>query len=111
MYVRKCGDSKRELNDLWSYFFSFVYVLTNTVYFLQSNQIIKYPYSLIVRVENEVEGNFTLQYEPLHDFKLDRNNSEAVVTVPEVRIHNGFYININIIPTDIHIYKLNRKCG
>lgn len=22
-----------------------------------------------------------------------------------------FYININIIPTDIHIYKLNGKCG
>uniref|UniRef100_A0A8W8M8J5 Cadherin domain-containing protein n=1 Tax=Magallana gigas TaxID=29159 RepID=A0A8W8M8J5_MAGGI len=40
-------------------------------------------YSVTVRVENEVEGNFTLQYEPLHDFKLDRSNSEAVVTVPE----------------------------
>lgn len=76
---------------------------------MQSHQSI--AYSVTVRVENEVEGNFTLQYEPLHDFKLDRSNHEAVVTVPEVRIHNGFYININIIPTDIHIYKLNGKCG
>lgn len=109
MYVRKCGVSKRELHDLWSYFFSFVYVLTNTIYFLQSNQSI--PYNVTVIVENVVERNFTLQYEPLHKIKLDRSNNEAIVTVPEVRLHNGFYTNINIIPTDIHIYKLNGKCG
>lgn len=46
-----------------------------------SNQSI--PYNVTVIVENVVEGNFTLQYEPLHKIKLDRSNNEAIVTVPE----------------------------
>lgn len=60
------------------------------IYFLQSNANVEY--SFIVTVINVLEGDFTLQYEPVNKFKLDNtsNSDQATVTVPEVRIHNGF---------------------
>lgn len=64
--------------------------------FLQSNKNV--PNTLRVIVEDVVEGNFTLDYKTLNNFKLENMSiSAAAVTVPEVRVNTCIlyqYINI-----------------
>lgn len=65
------------------------------IYFLQHKRIL---YPLTVRVIDVVEGDFTLHYEKNNKFKVINNSSsEAIVNVPEVRIHTGIIIQYNCI--------------
>lgn len=66
------------------------------IYFLQHKRNLQYP--LTVRVIDVVEGDFTLHYEKNNKFKVINNSSsEAIVNVPEVRIHTDIIIQCNCI--------------
>lgn len=66
------------------------------IYFLQNKPNLQYH--LIVRVIDVMEGDFTLHYEKNNNFKVINNSSsEAIVNVPEVRIHTGIIIQYNCI--------------
>lgn len=66
------------------------------IYFLQNKPNLQYH--LIVRVIDVMEGDFTLHYEKNNEFKVINNSSsEAIVNVPEVRIHTGIIIQYNCI--------------
>lgn len=66
------------------------------IYFLQNKPNLQYH--LIVRVIDVMEGDFTLHYEKNNKFKVINNSSsEAIVNVPEVRIHTGIIIQYNCI--------------
>lgn len=68
--------------------FLFCICINSMVYILQG--IKNLQYQLIVNVDDVVEGDFTLHYEKYNKFKVTNiSNSEAIVTVPEVRIHTG----------------------
>lgn len=71
--------------------FLFCICINSMVYILQG--IPKVQERLIVKVDDVVEGDFTLHYEKDDKFKVTNiSNSEAIVTVPEVRIHTIIYI-------------------
>lgn len=61
------------------------FICNHVFFFLQDGRT-SGPGVLTVMVQDVVEGNFTLNYAKINEFKIENiSNSEANVTVPEVR--------------------------